>query len=452
MSREDATRRDTPALHAKTGTWPDGLVISLLLIGALAVRLIPLGFGIESTDILLYRQQAIPVVQMKNVYAVTRNVFPYTPVSMFYPALCLNLSGTFGIPFHIVIKLFAIFSDVGIVLALYSLGVKLFPRRTAICCASLYALSPVSILVSSFHGNVMPLVVLLMLTAYLLFRVDADANLTASGLLLGLAVGWRSFPILLLPFFLASIDGHAKKIRFAACVVVPVALCMAPFAWVDGTSMVHEVLTYSGWGIHHGPFGIVRGLHLLSIGSITWINPPEWTPWLTASKFVFLALYGIAVVFAKRMGLLNGILVTFFLFDVVYAGVASQYLIWAVPFLLLTEQKAMFWHYQLAAAYALVVFYWIFFPDILFGTLGLPRVGGAPLLRHYVVSQSLFSAVCTVGIVLFGKGVAVPVRASAGPVEVVRLERRRLGVLGQLVCLHYLLVFVWEIVFVLGLT
>jgi Gpi18-like mannosyltransferase len=80
-------------------------------------------------------------VQMQNVYAVTRNVFPYAPVSMFYPALCLKLSGVLGIPFHIVIKLFAILSDVGIVLALYAIGVKLYPRRTAACCASLYAVS-----------------------------------------------------------------------------------------------------------------------------------------------------------------------------------------------------------------------------------------------------------------------------------------------------------------------
>ena len=422
------------------------------MIGALAVRLIPLGFGVESTDILLYRQQALPVVQMQNVYAVTRNVFPYTPVSMFYPALCLKLSGILGIPFHIVIKLFAILSDVGIVLALYGMGVRLFPRRTAVCCASLYALSPVSILVSSFHGNIMPLVVLLMLTAYLLFRADPDGNLAISGLLLGLAVGWRSFPILLLPFFLASIDGHAKKIRFAVCVVGPVALAMVPFAWVDGTSMLYEMLSYRGWGIHHGPFAIVRGLHLLSIDRITWTNPPEWTPWVNSSTFVFLALYGIAVFRSKKMGLLNGILVTFFLFDVVYSGVASQYLIWAVPFLLLTDGRMMFWGYQLAAAYALVVFYWIFFPDILFGTLDLPRVGTAPLLRHYVISQSLFSAVCAVGIVVFGKGVAEPVRTSAGTGEVVTRERWRLGVLGQLVCFYYLLVLAWEIVFVLGLT
>jgi hypothetical protein len=163
-------------------------ILLLLLSGALAVRLIPLAFGIESTDILLYRQQAMPVVQMQNIYAVTRNLFPYTPVSMFYPALCLELSGILGIPFHILIKLFAIFSDVGIVLALYAMGVKLFPSRTAIACAVLYALNPVSILIASFHGNIMPLVVLLMLMAYLLFRVDPDKNLVVSGL----SSAWRS--------------------------------------------------------------------------------------------------------------------------------------------------------------------------------------------------------------------------------------------------------------------
>jgi hypothetical protein len=426
---ESARRGDLP-LPAEAGTWSEGVVMALLLAGALAVRLIPLGFGIESTDIRLYRQQAIPVVQMKNLYAVTQNVFPYAPVSMWYPALCLELSWLLGIPFDVVIKLFAIVSDVGIVLALYALGGVVLPRRTAACGAALYALSPVSILVSSFHGNIMPLVVLLMLAAYLLFRADPDANLTVSGLLLGLAVGWRSFPILLLPFFLVSIAGTPKRVRFAACVVAPVALSMVPFLLVDWKPMLAGMLGYSGWGIHHGPFAILRGLYLLSIGRITWDNPAEWAPWVAASKLAFLALYAIAVLRAKRIGLLNGILVTFLLFEVVYAGVASQYLIWALPFLLLTERKTLFWCYQLAATYALVVFYWIFFPDILFGTLDLPRVGVASLLRQYVISQAVFSAVCAAGIVVFGKAVAAPVGAAAGT-GTVAAQGRRGGVLVQ---------------------
>jgi hypothetical protein len=445
--------RDKRAVRSQMKTWADGTVIVLLLSGALTVRLIPLAFGIESTDILLYRQQAIAVAQVKNVYAVTRNVFPYAPVSMFYPALCLGLSRVLRIPFDVVIKLFAVLADVGIVFVLYAIGGKLFPRRTAIGCAALYALNPVSILVSSFHGNIMPLVVLLMLTSYLLFRVDPDRNLVVSGLLLSLAVGWRSFPILLLPFFLASIEEKAKKIRFAAWVVLPVALSMLPFAYADARAMLSEMLSYSGWGIHHGPFAIVRGLHLVSIGQVTWENPPEWTRWMASSKFAFLALYGIAVMFGRRIGLVNGILVTFFLFYFVYSGVASQYLIWAVPFLLLADGKAMFWCYEFAATYALVVFYWIFFPDILFGALEPPRLDAAQLLPHYVVSQALFSAVCALGIVIFSRGAALPAHARPGTTERVTSPAPwRLGILGQLVCLYYLLLFLWEIVFVLALT
>ncbi len=440
------------AVRFQVESWTDGSIMALVLSGALAVRLIPLVFGIESTDILLYRQQAITVAQAENIYAATRNVFPYAPVSMFYPALCLELSRILGIPFDVVIKLFAILADVGIVFVLFALGGKLFPRRTAIGCAVLYALNPVSILVSSFHGNIMPLVVLLMVTACLLFRVDPAKNLVVSGLLLGLAVGWRSFPILLLPFFLASIEGKAKKIRFAACVVLPVVLSMIPFAWLDARSMLHEMLSYSGWGIHHGPFGVLRGFHLLSIGSVTWDNPPGWTPWMSSSKFAFLALYGIAAIFARRIGLLNGILVTFFLFYFVYSGVASQYLIWTVPFLLLGDRKSIFWCYELAATYALVVFYWIFFPDILFGALEPPRVDAIPLLRHYVLSQSLFSAVCAVGIVALAKGVVAPAHPFPGTAELMTAPKwGRLGVLGWLVCVYYLLLFTWEIVFVLAL-
>jgi hypothetical protein len=149
---------------------------------------------------------------------------------------------------------------------------------------------------------------------------------------------------------------------------------------------------------------------------------------------------------------LNGILVTLFLFDFVYSGVASQYLIWTVPFLLLTPSTVMFWCYELAATYALVVFYWIFFPDILFGALDIPRVDAVPLLRHYVISQSLFSAVCAAGIVVFGTGIAATPHPAPRMAEVVPARwTQRLGVLGQLVCLYYLVLFVWEIAFVSAL-
>lgn len=424
------------------------MVPSLLLAVALAVRLVPLAWGLESTDIHLYRQQATAVVRGQNLYAVTTNVFPYTPVSMPYPALCLMLAARLGMPFDVVVKLFAIAADSAIALVLYGFGRRVLPRRTAVARAALYAVNPVSILVSSFHGNVMPFVVLLMLAAYLLFRIDAGRHLVTSGLLLGLAVGWRSFPILLLPFFLAAIDGSDRRVRFALCAVAPVAIAMLPFAWLDAGSMLREVLGYSGWGIHHGPWAVARGLYLVSRGVVTWANPPQWAPWMAASKLGFLALYGIAVLSARRLGLLNGILVTFFLFYAVYSGVASQYLVWVVPFLLVADHAAMFWSYEIAAAYALVVFYWLFFPDILFGAAPVPAVETASLLAQYVVSQVLLSSVCALALLVFGVRAAwsrpgrVP-STSAGP--------PRLGIVGSLVCVYYAVVLSWEVLFVLAI-
>src|SRR5262249_27987455 len=174
----------------------------------------------------------------------------------------------------------------------------------------------------------------------------------------------------------------------------------------------------SGWCIRPGPFAGVRGLYLLSIGQITWENPPEWARWVALSKAAFLLLYGLVLLGARRRPLLHGIVATLLLFQVVYAGVASQYLIWAVPFLLLAERRAMFWCYEAAATYALVIFYWIFFPDILWGTLAPPPVGFAPMLRQYVGSQALLSIVCAAGVLLFATRTAAgaaPVSADPSP-------------------------------------
>ena len=427
----------------------EAVVTALLLGGALAIRLLPLTFGVESTDIGLYRAQALPVLHGENVYAVTRSVFPYTPVSMPYPALALAASAVLGVPYHLVIKLFAILSDVAIVLLFRTWGSRVLPPRDATRAALLYALSPVSILISSFHGNAMSFVVLLMLAAWVLFRVDPERNLVPAGLVLGLAIGWRSFPVLLLPFFLVSLPGLSRKARFVAAAVLPTALTTVPFLLVDAQAMLREVLGYSGIGIHHGPFGVARGLRLLAIEQLTWENPPSWAPWMSASKLAFLALWGTAALFARRIGLRNGILVTFGLFYAVYCGVASQYLVWVVPFLLVGN-RLFFACWELAATFALVTFYWIFFPDILFGTLRpmVPLLESAPLLRQYVLAELLLSLLCAAGVVLFATGrggIGPPTpAASAAPWGAPR-------VVGWAVALFFVLLLAWEAAFVAAL-
>ena len=365
--------------------------ILFLFLGALILRILPLVFGIESTDILLYKQQATPVIEWQNIYTVTKNVFPYTPVSMFYPAFCYCLSQVLKVPFHIVMKMPAIFSDTAIVMSLYLLGSKILTEKKAFLLAVLYTLNPVSILVSSFHGNIMSFVVLAMLLSYLYLSIDKDKNLTLSALLLGLAIGWRSFPILLLPFFLLELDSWKKRIIFFLYAMVPVGISVLPFLILDAGAMLKEMMGYSGWGIHHGPFAILRANYLISLDKITWRNPPEWEHFFSFSKVAFFVYYGAFFIFFRKLSLLAKIIAVFILFYLLYAGTASQYLIWVLPFLLFLDSKRFFYLYVGITTYALVVFYWTFFPDILFGSLDSPRVPLILLLHHYQISQCFFS-------------------------------------------------------------
>ena len=74
-------------------------------------------------------------------------------------------------------------------------------------------MNPVSILITGFHGNVMAIVPFLVVSAYVA-AVAAEGNpnrrllLAVSALLLGMAIGFRSFPILLIPVFLLLLDAH----------------------------------------------------------------------------------------------------------------------------------------------------------------------------------------------------------------------------------------------------
>lgn len=368
--------------------------LSVLIFVALGLRLVPLLFGIESTDIFLYREQAEPVLRHQNIYETGAAVFPYTPVSMFYAPLSLVMSERLGVPFPVVIKGFSIASDLAIVLALYVFGVRVGSRRTALCSSGLYALNPVSILVASAHGNIMTFVVLLVLVAYLLFSLDRERHAAASALVLGVAIGWRSFPVLLLPFFLLEIDSWKDRCRFAGYALVPVLLSLLPFLLVSPAATFEAITGYAGWGIHHGPFGVLRARYLLRLSEITWEDPPGWERIYALSRVAYLTLVGAGLVFARRVALLNRILLVFLGFYLLYASVASQYLIWVLPFLLLLNSHRAFVVYVGAASYALVVFYGTFFPDILFGTLRPPAVALPALLAHYQISEFVLSLVC----------------------------------------------------------
>ena len=367
-------------------------ILAFTLFAALLLRAIPVFFGIESTDIRLYREQAEILASGQSLYAFPRNIFPYAPLSLFYPLLCLKLSQALNLPFHLIPKFFAILSDTVIVGLVYLVARKRFGRRKAMASAALYAVNPVTLLIASFQGNIMPFTALLMIAAYF-FQIEGQR--TRSALCLGLAVAWRSFPALLLPYFALRERSKVERMHFTGVALLPFALCFIPFVSETG-AVLGRMITYSGGGVYEGPFAALFALLILKAPVAFVQNLWRMDTIYVLAKGLFLFFYVWLLRKRRAESLAENIVSVFFLFYVLYPGVAPQYLAWAVPFLLVIPGRAAFFAYSISGAYAIVTSYWVYFKDILFGNIAAPPLALDALMWHAAAAQVLFSISCLV--------------------------------------------------------
>ncbi len=379
-------------------------VFDLLLIFLLGllVRLIPLFNAIDWTD--LYNLQALPILDHRNIYAVTNKIFPYSPVSMFLPASCAILSTILEMPFYMVMRFPAIIADVCIALSIYAAFVKLGRGKAALFAGLLYVLNPVSILISSFHGNVMPIAVLFSFLAYTVLLRGEKENYRLSALLLGVAIGFRGYPALLLPLFVIKLKlSLAEKIKYILYSVIPTALSFVPFLLLDCRSVFREVFAYAGFP-DYGFGAVMRAAYSFINGGVYLNLPNGLLPRISAyTKVLFLIFYVLALVFARRKKLVSLILVVFLGFYSIYTGISSQYLIWILPFAFLARDR-MLKYYIVFASWALVNFYLLYHPHIILGRMGMASLPITGLLKGEIISLSMFWLVCAAWTVMILAG------------------------------------------------
>lgn len=360
----------------------------ILCLVAAATRLVPLFFGSESWDIVLYRYQAIPVLEGINPYlyhmpAVLTNIrqpFVYLPFSLFYAPAAFQMAVFLQAPFHVVIKLAPILFDMGILAALV-LYVYRTDRDKAVRIGWLYALNPIAILTASFHGNVMAGPVLLTLLALTVYKDEKKL----SGLFLGLAIAWRHYPILLLPAFLLKCPDRRSAWRFLIAAAAPSVVTALPFIVADPAAMLRAIgytgiVGSLGWHvIADSAFRIFAGSPLLPDST----DPAVFlsSGFNRAGMGLFLAAYASLLVFGrKKLSLLQLILSIFLSLYLLSATVAQQYLVWVIPFLALWSFTAAA-VFTAAAGAAMVVRYWSLYPEILFGAF--PAVPLPPLAKSW---------------------------------------------------------------------
>ncbi len=294
-----------------------------VLAVALVLRLVPILFaGRVVADVLRYQKAASHVLDVSwNPYLAPR-LYPYPPLWIWIEAGSEWLARATGLSFAVVVKLPVLLADLGIVtlLACWPLDSRVGQRASW-----LFALHPVSILVTSFHGQFDSIMLFFVLLS---LRFQQSGRFDASALSLSAAIATKSFPALLLPIFLTA-QGVSRAFRYLLLATLPVLLLLLPYA--------------------------VAG-------------PARWPAAIPAAKALFFVVYlaGLGALARRRLPWTppQAALAVFLAFLTLYGAISAQYLLWPVPLGALLP-SAWFAAYSLAATVALGGFYLFLAPGVL---------------------------------------------------------------------------------------
>ncbi len=342
-----------------------GAIICLFLITVI----IRLYFAIK-TPVVGDSREAYKIGSMA-LRGVSLEKFYYGALPYAYnnpPALLYLLVGqvwiekTIHIPFPIANKLAATVADGLIAVLLFKLISEKEKLSKKFAYGLFYALNPVSILITGFHGQHDALPTLATLAAVYIF----PRYMLLGALFLGLGMAFKPFPVLLLPLFLFMRPiAWRKRVQFTLLSMVPLFLAFAPL-WITAFGMVNRgILIYSG-SPDYGWLSLIRTAYWLSHHAI-YVPLPNIDLLLSISKYVFLSAYVLVVITMLRRKTVNpitgAISLVYFLFYFVYGGIASQYLVWLLPFLILYNRRYAF-AYTIIATTALLGYYAFFLPRL----------------------------------------------------------------------------------------
>jgi hypothetical protein len=241
-----------------------------------------------------------------------------------------------------------VLADVAITLLLGRLALGPDSRRVPL----LYALCPVPILVTGLHGQVEPVSLALGLGALLLAR---QRRAVGSGLLLGLAVATKTWPVLLAvgPLRETPVRRWWRLVLPAAAVLVALLLSIPAFLHDSLRAAIQVLVSYRsftgawGWSGILNFSGVSRaGYTGAGVDTVQHVGTVLAVVAVAAAVVGFWRAGAVAVTAAALLAVLA-----------VTAGFGVQYLLWPVPFVLLLRRRTGLVFTALASVYAAYVYH-----------------------------------------------------------------------------------------------
>jgi hypothetical protein len=301
-----------------------------LLVLTFAVRAIAALFGLATEDVGGWQRIVLTAAAAGDVYAT--GLVNWPPV---WPAILVTfmpVADWFGIPFAIAVKVAPIFADVAIAAFLYDWFLVKEPmgnRKRAFRKGLLWALNPISIYVTAFHGQFDALPAFAAAAALILFEVGFERR-AAAMLAIGALV--KTWPVILIPALLHRLTSWKARIRFCFYAATPLVLVMGGLWIADGGVIVKNVFRYTSspgwWGLTAIPIvtGVAASVEFLTTARLAFL--------LAVVAASLVAAFAPNATAGQRSLLL---LLTFYVFT---PGFGLQYLVWIIPIGLAAQTRA----------------------------------------------------------------------------------------------------------------
>jgi glycosyl transferase family 87 len=321
-------------------------------------------------DVLRYRRVAAHVLDVSwNPYQA-QHLYPYPPVWVWVEAACEWLARHFGLSFAVLVKLPVLAAEVAIVALLARWGAT---RGGAARWAPwIYALHPVAVLVSGFHGQFDSLALLMVLIAV---RASERGRHDDAALALAAGIAVKSFPVLAVPALLLRVTGSGARVRFLALALLPVAVLLVPYLAHDANAVARELFGYGGVA-DFGWIGAWRGLRWVADEGLARGEARFHGALVPLAKVMFLVAYAAVAGRMARRDAITAILAVFVAFETFYGALSAQYLLWVIPLAVLRPDRWLA-IYTVFATMGLVGFYLFLAPGVLTASGAMEGAGPA---------------------------------------------------------------------------
>jgi hypothetical protein len=208
----------------------------------------------------------------------------------------------------------------------------------------LFALSPASLMITGFHGNTDPIMVMFLTLATLAAVRDRP---TLCGLLLALSCQIKIVPLLFLPIFFFYWRERRLALKFFVPTVLTFLVLWSQPLFNFPIAFAKNVLSYgSFWGL----WGVTYWLRQTGWSEFSRVTYHHFTPEqalvATVLKLTIIAIV-LSLAWRRRYlgkeSLLRSIAYAWITFFVLSPGVCAQYLVWLAPFVLLLSPVFFGW-------------------------------------------------------------------------------------------------------------